>query len=99
MNDVDTLSDYTLQVAQGDASYDAICSELEAATGARRVFHPCDWPRKVWWAPSASWMRGAKERLLPSSTPVWTTSTSGAGQQSIFKQLRTAQARLAELEG
>ena len=104
LNDVDALSNYTLRVAQaGEPSYDAICSELEAATGAKASF------------PSMRLATGevlvGSERLMEyvaqskgcssTSTPVmdYFNQYMAPVSRSLLTKLRAAQARLAELEG
>ena len=104
VNDVDTLSNYTLRVAQGgDASYDAICSELEAATGAKASFPSMRLASGEVLVGSERLMEyvAQKNGCSSSSTPVldYFNQYMAPANQSIFKQLRTAQARLAELEG
>ncbi len=103
VNDVDTLSDYTLRVAQGgDPSYDAICSELEAATGAKASFPSMRLATGEVLVGSEALMEHVAQRkgCAPTSTPIvdYFNQHMAPASRSLFAELRAVQARLAALE-
>ena len=103
VNDVDTLSNYTLRVAQaGEASYDAMCSELEAATGAKASFPSMRLATGEVLVGSERLMEYVAQKNGCSSNPTpivdYFNQYMAPASRSLLKQLRTAQARLAELE-
>ena len=104
VNDVDSLSNYTLRVAQGgEPSYDAICSELEAATGAKASFPSMRLATGEVLVGSERIMEyvAQKNGCAPTSTPIvdYFNEHMAPASRSLFAKLRAARARLAELEG
>ena len=104
VNDVDTLSNYTVRVAQaGEPSYDAICSELEAATGAKASFPSMRLATGEVLVGSERLMEYVAQRkdCSSTSTPVmdYFNQYMAPASRSLVTALRAAQARLAELEG
>ena len=104
LNDVDALSNYTLRVAQaGEPSYDAICAELEAATGARASFPSMRLATGEVLVGSERLMEFVAQRkgCSSTSTPVmdYFNQYMAPASRSLLTELRAARARLAELEG
>ena len=104
VNDVDTLSNYTLRVAQGgEPSYNAICSELEAATGAKASFPSMRLATGEVLVGSERLMEyvAQREGCSSSSTAVmdYFNQHMAPASRSLVTELRAARARLAELEG
>ncbi len=104
VNDVDTLSNYELRMAQaGEPSYHAICSELEAATGAKASFPSLRLATGEVLVGSERLMEyvAQKTGCATTSTPIvdYFNQHMAPASRSLFAALRAAQARLAELEG
>ena len=103
VNDVDTLSNYTIRVAQAEeASYDAMCSELEAATGAKASFPSMRLTTGEVLVGSERLMEHVAQRkgCASTSTPImdYFNHHMAPASRSLLANLRAARARLAELE-